>query len=447
MNLEFKNNFCTLVGCGSEEFDNLFKMPPFRGIRVNTLKADLKTVQKCFDFNLTQTPFFKNEYYIPSGYSGIGNLPLHHAGAFYVQEPSASSVLSVLDVKPGDKVLDLCAAPGGKSTGIAEALKGNGILWSNEFIKKRAVALLSNIERMGIPNAVVSSMDTEYLCKALVGFFDCVLVDAPCSGEGMWRHNPLVEQEWSIKNIDLCVNRQRQILNSAAKAVRAGGRLVYSTCTFNVRENEENVLWFLGEHKEFVLKNIRVEFGRKGLLGRSDIDDAVRRVLPQDGGEGHFIAVFEKDSNNIGNTEYDTFSENISPNNKIAVESFLKSNFSVLPEGILIEKNNMVSLVPNGLPKIKGDILRCGILLGEIRKGRLEPAHSLFAAIGTKPLRKLDLSINDPLIYSFLRGAEIPAEVSDPGYIAIMVEGCPLGFGKRSANRITNKYPKGLRLK
>ena len=171
MNPDFKQRTCDLLGWEKDFFDNIFAEPPFRAIRVNPLKADLKLVQSNFNFELKSTPFYKDSYYIPSDFEGVGNLPLHHAGGFYVQEPSASSVLTVINAKPGEKILDLCAAPGGKSTGIAAALQGSGLLWSNEYIRSRANILLSNIERMGISNAVVSSLSADYLCSSLEGFF------------------------------------------------------------------------------------------------------------------------------------------------------------------------------------------------------------------------------------------------------------------------------------
>ena len=445
MKQQFKENTCRLMEIDGKAFDTLYAEESFRGIRINPLKTDFKAVQSGFSEVLKPTDFYEYEYYIPSSLAGVGNMPLHHAGGFYVQEPSASSVLSVVNARPGEKILDLCAAPGGKSTGIGAGLRGSGILWSNEYVRKRANILLSNIERMGIINSVVSSFDAEYLCSSLAGFFDCVLVDAPCSGEGMWRHNPLVENEWSEQNVSDCASRQKEILNSAAKAVCSGGRLVYSTCTFNTFENEENVDWFLKEHPEFSLCKIDCDFGRGGLLGNENIDTKVKRIFPTDGGEGHFIALFEKSDN--GESFYgETLKESISKGDKAIVTSFLEENFEHIPDGLLIEKNGLVYLVPEGVPLLKGDVLRYGLFVGELRKGRLEPAHALFTSSGVKAKNELDLSLNDSRITDFLKGMEIPSSGGENGYVRILVEGCPLGFGKRSAGRITNRYPKGLRL-
>ena len=399
MNPVFKQKICDLFEWQSEKFDDIFIEKPFRAVRVNPLKTDFDSVQSGFDFKLEKAPFYKDSYYIPKDFEGVGNLPLHHAGGFYVQEPSASSVLSVVNAKSGEKILDLCAAPGGKSTGIGAALMGEGLLWSNEYVRSRASALLSNIERIGITNAVVSSLSADYLCTSLEGFFDAVVVDAPCSGEGMWRHNEQVEKQWSEEYVLKCAELQREILFSAALAVMPGGRLIYSTCTFSKEENEENVIWFLENNPEFTLAKIDVDFGMGGLSGDDAIDSKVRRITPENGGEGHFVALFKKSGEKISTDSY--FEENISPMSKKIVTEFLKENFTVIPEGVLYEKNNLVYLVPVIAPQIKGDILRYGLLIGEIRKNRIEPAHALFTAAGVKPKRELNLSLEDERLYKF----------------------------------------------
>ncbi len=443
MNPIFKQRVCDLFGWEGAEFDNIFADKPFRAIRVNPLKTNLEVVQSGFDFPLRKTPFYKDSYYISKDFEGVGNLPLHHAGGFYVQEPSASSVLSVVNAKPGEKILDLCAAPGGKSTGIAAALGGEGLLWSNEYVRNRASALLSNIERIGVTNAVVSSLSADYLCSSLEGFFNAVVVDAPCSGEGMWRHNSQVETQWSEEYILKCAELQKEILASAALAVMPGGRLIYSTCTFAKEENEYNVIWFLENHPEFTLEKIEMNFGIEGLSGNAEIDSKVRRITPKNGGEGHFVALFKKQGEE---RKIDCcFAEDISVNSKKIVGEFLNENFEKIPQGVLFEKNNLIYLVPATAPQIKGDVLRYGLLVGEIRKNRLEPSHALFAAFGVVPKRIINLSLNDPRIYKFLKGEEIPAD-GENGYTAIYVENVPLSFGKCSAGRLTNRYPKGLRI-
>ncbi len=444
MKNDYKNRLCSLFGWSSEEFDEIYKAQNFRGIRINPLKADLDAVTGAFDFELKSTPFYKDSYYIPLSFEGIGNNPLHHAGAFYVQEPSASSVLTVVDAKRNEKILDLCAAPGGKSTGIGAELKGTGLLWSNEYVRKRAGALLSNIERMGIKNGVVSSFDSGYLCSQLEGFFDKVVVDAPCSGEGMWRHNPEVEKQWSENYVIECAGRQREILQNAANAVKPEGRLIYSTCTFSIEENEDTVIWFLENNPRFELEEIKADFGMGGISGDINIDSRVKRILPTMGGEGHFIASFRKNGGYEGKIEY--ISSNISSSNRALLEKMLKENFEAFDPGVFLEKGDYIYLIPQNTPFVKGDVLRYGLLIGEIKKNRIEPTHALFTAAGFRPKRVLNLDLKDSRVEAFLRGAEISADCADSGYISVRVEGCPLGFGKQSGGRITNKYPKGLRL-
>lgn len=445
MNPKFKKSLMDLMQIDGEIFDKIYSEDCFRGIRINPQKCNFNAVQNFFDFELIKTPFYKDEYYIPSDFEGIGNTPLHHAGAFYVQEPSASSVVSVIAPKKGEKILDLCAAPGGKSTAVGAELSESGILWSNEYVRKRAAALLSNIERMGIGNCAVSSLDAEYLCSCLEGYFDCVLVDAPCSGEGMWRHNPLVEKEWSLENIELCSKRQKEILSSAVKAVKSGGRLVYSTCTFNKKENEENVVWFLEQFPMFSLEKIDLDFGMGGLSGEKELDQKVKRIFPTQGGEGHFIALFKRaEDQNFFFGE--TVTESISKADKQIAEAFLKENFAEIPQGVFVQKNSLVYLVPEYMPLVKGDVLRYGLFVGEIRNNRLEPSHALFSAMGKTSKNKLLLSSGDERAKNFLKGMEIFSKDTPNGYTAILIDGAPLGFGKCSGGRITNKYPKGLRI-
>ena len=216
----------------------------YRGLRINTLKADKEMVLANLGYETERSQFCEDSYYIPQNVQSPGNHPLHHAGAFYIQEPSASSAVEVMGVECGDKVLDLCAAPGGKSTQIAAKLKGTGLIWSNEYVRARVQPLISNIERMGIKNAVVSSAHPEELCTRLEGYFDKILVDAPCSGEGMFRKEPKALENWSVANSKACGQRQLHILDSAAQALKSGGILCYSTCTFSYYDTSAGVCIF-----------------------------------------------------------------------------------------------------------------------------------------------------------------------------------------------------------
>lgn len=240
----FLSRMQTMLGEEYPQFVAAYQQPHFRGVRLNPLKCDRETLEAAMG-SLQPSPFSPLCFYTET--EKVGSFPLHHAGAFYSQEPSASSAVTVLAPQPGEKVLDLCAAPGGKSTQIAACLMGQGLLWSNEIVKNRAQILLSNMERMGVKNAVVSSCHPETLCSRLAGFFDKVLVDAPCSGEGMFRRDEQAVEEWSPEHVTACADRQLAILHSAKQAVREGGVLVYSTCTFSPEENEGVIRRFLEE--------------------------------------------------------------------------------------------------------------------------------------------------------------------------------------------------------
>lgn len=264
-----------------------YEQPARKGLRFNPLKCEKETLAACLPFPWEPTPFSPLASYAPGDFKP-GPLAAHHAGMCYAQEPSAAAAVTVLAPQPGERVLDLCAAPGGKSTQIAALLGNTGLLWSNEIVRSRAGALLSNLERMGAKNAVVSSCHPQTLCEGLRGYFHRVLVDAPCSGEGMFRRDPEALAQWTPQSPAACAHRQGAILDSAALAVGEGGVLVYSTCTFSQEENEGTVRAFLRRHPEFALEPIAVPFGRPA-LGMPAL-----RIYPMDGGEGHFVAKFRR---------------------------------------------------------------------------------------------------------------------------------------------------------
>ncbi len=424
-----------------DEFGNFLKFynsdENFRGLRVNTLKCSPDKLKAMINFELKQTPFCKDGFYIPSEVKSIGNNPLHHAGAFYVQEPSATSAVTMLDVQKGDKVLDLCAAPGGKSTQIAAALDGEGLLWSNEIVRNRAIILLSNIERMGVRNAVVSNCHPDKLCVRLRGYFDKVLVDAPCSGEGMFRKNSAAQTEWSVEHVKSCAARQLEILNSAKNALRGGGVLVYSTCTFSEEENEGVITEFLRQNSDFTLEESGVDFGRAAL-------GCARRIFPMDGGEGHFAARLRKNSETIPVSEYRGKPDRIPQ----FVEDFYSGNFLDKPFGDNLGiVGGKIYAVPEHIPDIEGlSVMRKGVLLGEIKKNRVEPHHCAFMA--AKPedcMRSVDFDLNSEEIKKFLHGEEIKVSYDLRGYTAVSVNKITVGFGKASNGSLKNKYPKGLR--
>ena len=425
-----------LLGDEYEEFLKYYNGENFRGLRVNTLKCSAETLKNALGFPLEPTPFCPDGHYIPSWVRSLGNHPLHHAGAFYIQEPSATSAVEMLGVERGDRVLDLCAAPGGKSTQIGAKLAKTGLLWSNEIVKSRANILLSNIERMGIPNAVTSSCHPDSLCEQLSGQFDKVLVDAPCSGEGMFRKNSDAQTEWSEEHVKSCAERQLHILNSAKHALKAGGVMVYSTCTFSQEENEGVILRFLEENPEFLLEDANVGFGRPAM-------EHARRIFPMDGGEGHFAARLRKRGELIPSSPQELRSK---PDEKLL--KFYDSLFPNRPFGERLEviSNKIIILPENYNSSLRLPVLRAGIVLGEIIKNRIEPHHSAFMA--AKPAdcaAAVELDSRGAEIRAFLHGEEIAAPAQVKGYAAVCVDGITVGFGKASNGRLKNKYPKGLR--
>ena len=396
-----------LLGEEYPAFLAAYDKPHYKGVRLNPLKCTQETLEQHFPGSLRPSPFSPLCFY--SETEKVGSLPLHHAGAFYSQEPSAASAVTLLAPEPGERVLDLCAAPGGKSTQIAGLLKGQGLLWSNEIVRSRATVLLSNMERLGVGNAVVSSCHPETLCSRLAGFFDKVLVDAPCSGEGMFRRDSQAVTEWSEEHVKACAQRQLAILHSAAQAVREGGVLVYSTCTFSPEENEGVIRRFLEEEPAFVLESPGVSFGRK-----AESLDAVR-IYPWMGGEGHFAA-----RPPAGGGEPRLPGPGKAPAGKRGGlpdgRELLGNIFSQLPKGPLVQVGDRFFLTPEGMPEYAGlGVLRAGVEVAVLKGKRAEPAHGLFMAARPEELNWcVSFSCDSPEIAAFLRGEELGVELDAP---------------------------------
>ena len=462
---EFRRRMDRLLEKEAPAFYAALTSPLHRGLRVNTLKCSIKTFRALFPEALTPVPFSPCGFEIQGEWKA-GADPLHHAGAYYMQESSAMAPATVLSPRPGEWILDLCAAPGGKATGIAAALDGQGLLWANEIVGARAQILLQNIERCGVPNAVVSSAEPALLADRLGPVFDGVLVDAPCSGEGMFRKEPAALEQWSLDNIHLCAKRQRDILREAARLVRPGGRLLYSTCTFAPEENEGTIGAFLREHPEFSLADLdHAGFGRPGfsvsalapfsLPGEEPFDgfpfERCRRILPQDGGEGHFLALLRREEGSAPSRPL--YNEPKCDTIRISSQKLYEECFSNSPKGTFAAFGKTVRLLPPGLPDLRGlPVLGAGpaaadILVTGRGATRLEPSHGLFMAARAADCRKLlDLPLDDPRLYAFLRGEEIDAPGCS-GWTAVAASGIVTGFGKASGGRLKNRYPKGLRLR
>ena len=439
-----------------ETFLKGYDLPLRRGLRVNTAKISIEHFLTLFPHRLEPSPFADNTFYLDTEHKA-GSDPLHHAGMYYMQEPSATSAVNVLNPQPGERILDLCAAPGGKSTQIASHIGENGLLWSNEYVPARAHILQQNVERWGIRNQVVSSRDTGPLCEGLQDYFDAVLVDAPCSGEGMFRKEPQALSEWSVDNIRLCANRQDEILKNAAKAVKPGGRIVYSTCTFAPEENEGAVFRFLSTHPDFTLQPITVDWGCAGFSSERvrpfcpEVTDDYnltycRRILPQHGGEGHFVALFHRNDAALPSVISD-YPYPTKDNHRQDAERLYSDCFADTPNGFFITMGDQVRLFPPNLPDCHGlGVLSAGVAVATVCKNRLEPAHSIYmASNGNHCRQRLNLCPTDPRLTAFLHGEEIACE-DQSGWTAVCIDEIPVGFGKASNGRLKNRYPKGLRL-
>ncbi len=402
-------------------------------------------------FSPTPIPYAADGYYFTG--EGIGHTAAHHAGAIYVQDPGAMAAVCAIDIAADARVVDLCASPGGKSAQAASALGEGGFLLSNEIHPTRAKVLVSNIERLGLSHAMVTNLDTGALSALFDGYFDVAIVDAPCSGEGMFRKNEQACDEWSEEHVLLCARRQAQILDNAATMVRPGGRILYSTCTFSPEENELTVDAFLDRHPEYTLQapHPRVlPYTKPGLdLPYRHIQDPqfCRRFYPHIApGEGQFFAVLQRtDGDDLPTILYKDASKPCAKVQQGVIDRFLCEHLTQLPNLELRCVGERAVLVPSGIAVMPRAVFSAGILVGEVRGDRLLPHHQLFSALGHRFRQRLDLTDADTRIRAYLRGEEIDApQVS--GFCAVCYEGVSIGGGKGSGGRVKNHYPKGLRM-
>ncbi len=441
----------------SEEYDGFISAieneDAVRGVRVNTLKCSTADYLRLCGETPDPISYTKCGF-IPKNADGIGATPEHHAGMIYVQDPGAMATLSALDIKEGWRVLDMCAAPGGKSGQAAAEIGKDGFILSNEYVPKRAKIVVSNFERLGITNAIVTSLDTAELPKLYSDFFDLVIADVPCSGEGMFRKSSEAIEEWSEENVRACAVRQMEIIKNAAPLVASGGYLVYSTCTYSVEENEAVIDEFLSEHPEFSLVPVRDELRAVTadgveLGGRQT--PLTRRFYPHKSrGEGQFIALMRKTElpSKKATILYKDASKPLSRSDLDTVEKFFKEALCTPPEGRLIKVGDNIVLSTHGVPIPPRSVFSAGVLVGKVEKNMLFPSHQFFSAFGGLFKRQENLSRSDGRITRYLRGEEIEAaNVTESGFCSVLYEGVPLGGGKQSGGRIKNHYPKGLRNK
>ena len=367
----------------------------------------------------------------------------HEAGLYYLQEASAMAPVTLLDPQPGELVCDLCAAPGGKSTQIAGKMGGRGLLVCNEINPKRAKILSRNIERMGVANALVLNHHPGDLERHFQGAFDKVLVDAPCSGEGMFRKEEAAVTDWSPETVRMCARRQQEILSTAASLLRPGGRLVYSTCTFAPEEDEGAVSAFLKEHPEFSIEKVEAPALSRGSTALVEepvegLEHTFRLWPHHQYGEGHYAAVLRK-----AGDEASTLTPSKAGKLPKEWETFAKELGIRLPPGKPVQFGASVFWAPEELPELKGlKVLRPGLELGECKKGRFEPAHALALWLKTCAAVQ-DYGADSPEMAAYLHGEVVPSERK--GWCLVTAGGYSIGWGKGDGRVLKNHYPKGLR--
>ena len=423
-------------------------------LRVNQLKMEPADFIRRFLLN-GQVSWCDTGFYY-EGDERLSANPYYHAGIYYLQEPSAMAPAAFLPVESGDRVLDLCAAPGGKSTALAARLQGEGFLLSNDISASRCKPLLKNMEMAGVTNSVITCEAPEKLAGRFAGYFDKVLVDAPCSGEGMFRREPSMVKSWSAEEVKRYAVLQREILFHAAQMLRPGGYLLYSTCTFAKEEDEQTVEYFLEQHKDFSLQELPlcegIEMGRVEwtLHGREDVRNC-RRFLPHKvKGEGHFAALFKKEES--AESSFESVSGDCSikeqkvSKEKIpeAMEDFMRDipDWKQWKKRIFFIKERAF-LLPKHCPSLQGlRIVRSGLYLGDCLKKRFEPSQALAMALKSSEYKKsISFPAEDIRIEKYLRGETVEIDNTEiKGWTLFCVDGFPLGWGKCDRGRLKNKY-------
>lgn len=457
--IEFEKKMKAFLGNEWDDFLYSYDNNRFQALRFNTLKVQspeermriLKTLKISSDKKVS----WANEAYYFDENVRPGKHPYHEMGLYYIQEPSAMSAAALLAPKPGMRVLDLCAAPGGKSTQLATYLGDSGLLVSNEINTQRSRILSQNIERMGIKNAIVTNEDSFVLASHFPGFFNAIQVDTPCSGEGMFRKLPEAIEQWSMENVAICAARQKEILDNAAVMLKPGGTIVYSTCTFSKEENEDVIEYFLEKHPDFTLEEMERFWPHK-------VD-----------GEGHFVAKLVRRGSVDTGFKSDRQTKKIknNKNRKNETKSALtKENMKLLSE-FLDEtiSDDMAALIKNSrlvmfgeqlyrLPDMEVDIKglkvqRAGLHIGEFKKQRFEPSHSLALALKLSEAKNVvKLTCDNPQTIGFFNGQSVmlsdeQAAECKKGWALVCVDGYPAGWGKVNGTQVKNHYPKGLRNK
>ncbi len=449
---EFLNKMKTLLGAEYEEFLASYHRPRNFGLRVNVGKISPEEFQKLAPFHLQPVPWTENGFYytLEEDNSVLpARHPFYYAGLYYLQEPSAMTPAAMLKVTPGEKVLDLCAAPGGKATELGARLHGKGLLVANDISASRAKALLKNIEVFGISNAFVTNEMPAHLAGQFPEFFDKILVDAPCSGEGMFRKDPAVAKAWDAEKPFACAKQQKEIITQAANMLAPGGQMLYSTCTFSPEENEQVIAYLLDSREDMeVLELPQMEGFSRGI----HLSRCVRIWPHKMNGEGHFLALLQKKGQKAAVKEEvtDRSAGNKKINSPEMQEFFQDITMPINWNRVEIRKDQAYYVPEETKGRTGLTFLRNGLYLGEIRKGRFEPSQSLAMALKKEEYASVvDLEASDERVMKYLKGETL--EVGDlhstreKGWQLVCVNGYPLGWGKLVNGTLKNKYHTGWR--
>jgi len=443
---DFTDRMKQMLGDEYDSFARAFSDNEYYvGLRV---KPDKKELFSEILKNCEQVEWCSDGYYCDKSLIS-GNHPYHLAGLCYFQEPSAMSSVEAIKIEPDDFVLDLCAAPGGKATQAGLKLSHQGLLVANEIIPKRAQILAENIERMGISNAIVTNETPEKLSERFEGFFDKIIVDAPCSGEGMFRKEPKAVEEWSINHTKTCAVRQRHILDCAYKMLAPGGSLVYSTCTFAPCENEKTVGYVLESYSDISLADTGLSMlcDGKSEWGNGKYDMTLtKRVFPhKQKGEGHFVALLKKDGEKP-KREILKYKEDKKCLDAVKLyREFEKNTLITEISGCFRLFGENLYIIPHGIELDKLKVVRAGLHLGICKKNRFEPSHALVLSLKAEQFKNIiSFSADSKELAKYLRGETLNGNIN--GYLAVCVDNNPIGWAKGSQGIIKNHYPKYLRL-
>ena len=449
---EFLNKMKTLLGAEYEEFLASYDRPRNFGLRVNVGKISPEEFQKLAPFHLQPVPWTENGFYytLEEDNSVLpARHPFYYAGLYYLQEPSAMTPAAMLKVTPGEKVLDLCAAPGGKATELGARLHGKGLLVANDISASRAKALLKNIEVFGISNAFVTNETPAHLAGQFPEFFDKILVDAPCSGEGMFRKDPAVAKAWDAEKPFACAKQQKEIITQAANMLAPGGQMLYSTCTFSPEENEQVIAYLLDSREDMeVLELPQMEGFSRGI----HLSRCVRIWPHKMNGEGHFLALLQKKGQKAAVKEEvtDRSAGNKKINSPEMQEFFQDITMPINWNRVEIRKDQAYYVPEETKGRTGLTFLRNGLYLGEIRKGRFEPSQSLAMALKKEEYASVvDLEASDERVMKYLKGETLEVEdlqsTREKGWQLVCVNGYPLGWGKLVNGTLKNKYHTGWR--